>query len=1262
MFLGGICINKIYLESIKVNNADIQIKLVKDNSIENYECFSIGIKKRESDEILIIKENITYDEGNIIHININNILNKFILNEEVRLDFYIVRDNNTNYRLRKTGVKLKQKSLRYFTPYNNYKNFYYITYLTVYNELAIFVTKNLLKLINESMKILEQTLVVEDYRCSNDELELKIKNLEFYKMNNIEFFLVDEKDNFNIKTTVEKEKIYVDFRNVYIPNKEFEVVLYNLEGKICQKLYLFLDNKFKDLDLNTRIINGKTNIVLSKNDFPKVKIIKYMEPLKSDTITKTDILVSEITVEKNSLKLVTNIQKNISNPFLIFGEKYKLKVDIISDEDKQIIYINKHKFESKLKSLGTAKEIFYIYSEDISEIMILRFDKNLLKSQISLGNGKIYLEFLDEYRVNIYTFKKFVASLVKKTEHIKNIQVKYIDVINEEITICFNDNNKDNKEVLYIFEKRNSDYIKIVESFIKNNKSVFNFNSIEADFNNKMYNIKIAYLDNGEIVIAKLVDTFKSNLDKYNRYLTPIKNEDEYATLYWNVKGELSLLTSNKDFYENEIYKRISDILEVKNLNILDDNRLVLEFEDYNILNKNDLKLELVERNSKRKLYIDVEYNNKLNQFIINLTEFLDEYKDLKARWDITLICTHERFKIEYKLTFGNGMLTDRFSRHILFKEFEKKNKHGIAFYLTVKNELSMFIDSKQKYYNEKFPHDMEIYNFNMNKGKIVFEVKLTSKEGIEFECKEGILLWRSLINEEKFYYFEVIELEREKNSKTLRCSIDIEKQEYELFYWDFYFIIKKGNEEIRIRIKKPNKKVKKLINNEVIKFTYRYPNGYAVYPYITGNNCLSIAYRSTGKFESIKYKKRERLAYNIYRVFEEYLDKKNIWLIYEKFSETAQDNSYFFYKYCHDNHPEKNIYYVMNKKSPDYKKLEGYTDKVVDFMSVKHLVYLCAAQILISSESKGHCYAWRVQRGKIKEKLLSKKMVFLQHGVTAMKRVDYVFKKTAANKVDLFVATSEYEKSIINKYFNYDDSEIIITGFTRWDVLKDTSKENKRKEIFLMPTWRNWLDDVEPHVFEQSNYFKNYIELLNSKRLAEVLEKNDLYINYFVHPKFKAYLDKFTSQSDRINVIQPGEAPVNELMMRSSLLITDYSSVAFDMYYQKKPVLFYHFDIDDYNKYQGSYIDLENELFGDRAMTANELISLIDDYASNGFKEKKEYMDMRSKFFKYVDNNNCERVYQAINDKLPMLMKKKKKVVPFKEKLKRKIKRTLNL
>lgn len=1175
------------------------------------------------------------------------------------MDFYIVKDDNSNYRLRKDGVKLKEKSLRYFTPYNAYNDFYYVTYLTTNNELAIFVTKNLLKIINESMKILEQTLIVEDYSCSNDGLELKINNFEVCKTNNIEFFLVDEKDNFNIKPIVKNQKLYVDFTNTDLPNKEFEIFLYSIENRICKKSHLFIDTKFKDLNLDTRKINTISNIVVSKEAFPSFKIIKHIEPFKFDTINKIDILVSEIIEEKDSLKLVIETEKDINNGFLILGENYKFKVDIILEDNKKIICIDKYELENKLKDLGEIKNNLHMYSENTTEILNLKFDKILENKNIFIG-GNICLSIIDEYTCNISSLQSLVASLVKNGEDFENIQVKDIDIINTEIRMCFSDKFNENKNIIIIFQERDCYDVKTLKSSITNNELIFDLSNIEFGYDNKRYDIKIGYLDDNEIVITKLADTFKSNLDKYDRYLIPIKDEDEYSTLYWNIKGELSLLNSSKDFYENEIYKKISDILEIKNLDILDNNKLVLEFEDYSIINKNDLKLEIIERNSKIKLFIDVKYDIKTNKFISDLNQFLDEKGHLKGRWDITLISTEERFKIRYKLTVSDRSLNDKFSRHILFKELNRADKHGVAFYLTVKNELSIFIDTKQKYYNEKFPHDMEIYNFNMTNGKITFDAKVKSKESINFECTKGIVLWRNSLDEEKFYDFEVIELESKKNIKKLRCSIDIEKEDYELFYWDFYLIIKKDNEEIRIRVKKPNKKVKKLINNEVIKFTYRYDNGYIVYPYITGNDCLSIAYRSAGEFESIKYKKREKLAYNIYRFFEEYLDKKNIWLIYEKFSETAQDNSYFFYKYCFDKYPEKNIYYVMNKKSPDYKKLEGYTDKVIDFMSVKHLVYLCAAQILVSSESKGHCYAWRVQRGKIREKLLSKKMVFLQHGVTAMKRVDYVFKKTAANKVDLFVATSEYEKEIINKYFNYDNSEIILTGFARWDVLKDTSKDNKRKEIFLMPTWRNWLDDVEPHVFEESNYFKNYIELLNSKRLAEVLEKNDLYVNYFVHPKFKAYLDKFTSQSDRINIIQPGEAPVNELMMKSSLLITDYSSVAFDMYYQKKPVLFYHFDIDEYNKYQGSYIDMENDIFGDKAMTANELISLIDDYATNEFKEKQEYMDMRNKYFKYVDNNNCERVYQAINGKLPMLMKKKKPVLSFKQKLKRKIKKGL--
>src|SRR5699024_6201365 len=76
-----------------------------------------------------------------------------------------------------------------------------------------------------------------------------------------------------------------------------------------------------------------------------------------------------------------------------------------------------------------------------------------------------------------------------------------------------------------------------------------------------------------------------------------------------------------------------------------------------------------------------------------------------------------------------------------------------------------------------------------------------------------------------------------------------------------------------------------------------------------------------------------------------------------------------------------------------------------------------------------------------------------------------------------------------------------------------------------------------------------------------------------------------------------------NELLMRSSLLITDYSSVAWDFYYLKKPVAFFQFDYATYEELQGSYIDLKKDLFGEKFTDADTLIKAIKAYIAKDFK-----------------------------------------------------------
>ena len=83
--------------------------------------------------------------------------------------------------------------------------------------------------------------------------------------------------------------------------------------------------------------------------------------------------------------------------------------------------------------------------------------------------------------------------------------------------------------------------------------------------------------------------------------------------------------------------------------------------------------------------------------------------------------------------------------------------------------------------------------------------------------------------------------------------------------------------------------------------------------------------------------------------------------------------------------------------------------------------------------------------------------------------------------------------------------------------------------------------------------------------------------------------------------------------------------------------MVFYPFDLETYEKVQGSYMDYKKDVFGDLAWDQNQLVDLIGEYARNGFREKP-----------YRDNDNSKRIYEyianaQIPDKLKRRLKEKK-------------------
>jgi CDP-glycerol glycerophosphotransferase (TagB/SpsB family) len=157
---------------------------------------------------------------------------------------------------------------------------------------------------------------------------------------------------------------------------------------------------------------------------------------------------------------------------------------------------------------------------------------------------------------------------------------------------------------------------------------------------------------------------------------------------------------------------------------------------------------------------------------------------------------------------------------------------------------------------------------------------------------------------------------------------------------------------------------------------------------------------------------------------------------------------------------------------------------------------------------------------------------------------------------------------------------------------------------------------------------------MLEDPRILSILEEHDLRLIFYPHIELQKELDKFRSPSERIILASWKDYDVQDLLMRCSLLITDYSSVFFDAGYMEKPVIYYQFDMEDFRKYhyQEGYFSAEKHGFGPVASTEEALINAIYECAGNDFRMEEKYRDRLKAFFPVRDGKNCERVYEAVS------------------------------
>lgn len=402
----------------------------------------------------------------------------------------------------------------------------------------------------------------------------------------------------------------------------------------------------------------------------------------------------------------------------------------------------------------------------------------------------------------------------------------------------------------------------------------------------------------------------------------------------------------------------------------------------------------------------------------------------------------------------------------------------------------------------------------------------------------------------------------------------------------------------------------------------------YSVVQETNFRNEVVIKIRQIFEYERISSKLLFALSKLIAKLIFPFL-KNDVWLIGENLGEVAQDNGAAFFEHCINTNKKERIYYVATKTNKDISSLQKYKSHIITYDSFKHLIFYSLSRYLIVSHGIRDVMP-SVLHNKIGQN--DKDIIYLQHGIVAMKKI-YFNKSSYNNKIRAFVVSSEHEKNIFINHMKFRNDQIIVTGLSRFDNLIDLSRQHPKREIVVMPTWRTSIINNGKY-FPSSFFYKSYIEFLSDKRLHTLLEKNDIVLNFYPHIEIqKNYIQHFENINSckNIRIIKTSERTVKDLIYSSSLMITDYSSVAFDFNYLNKPVIFYQFDLKDYLSDRGSYINLRKDLAGDVVESKDELINTLAYYVRNDFAYKKEYEEKSKTFYKYRDKNNSERIYREI-------------------------------
>lgn len=368
-------------------------------------------------------------------------------------------------------------------------------------------------------------------------------------------------------------------------------------------------------------------------------------------------------------------------------------------------------------------------------------------------------------------------------------------------------------------------------------------------------------------------------------------------------------------------------------------------------------------------------------------------------------------------------------------------------------------------------------------------------------------------------------------------------------------------------------------------------------------------------------------------------MENKYIWLFGESGGKTANNNSYWMWRFISEHHDEVEALFVVEKnertKEVHRQLPQQLKQRWIWRNSFRHIQIFSCADMLFVSQSFVDVRPDEIC-GKSYKPLTTQPLVYLQHGTLAIKQLSYnnyysnnclfrflIYNPNIKEKLQEINGFREYQ--IYNAMYHPRYMELIRRYKNR--------VPHTGKRILWFITWREYLGDN----LESKRFFYDIKKVATNERLQTYLEKTG--------GELRIYLHALTNQADIeeikrhvaggpfVKIIDPSQVDVMTELAEADVLVTDYSSVGFDFTTMEKPVILYQPDREAYLSKRNLYCT-EEELQKASICKRRELIQALtsENYSVNPFFRKR----MPEKFdFDWIENGgHIERIFQYFWEK----------------------------